>query len=183
MREGRASAGAATGDRSVPPRLAAGGGSQDIWPWLVLAASCVFLADVFVRRVQVNFQWLVPVLDAVRATSCCAASGGSGAGNDEPAAKPQGGGRTDRSKAAGPPRGSSRMPTLPGRSERDRGGRSEADDRRPLPPPTPTPSQSPKPKHETTYTSRLLKAKKQVWQDRAEDKDLSRTTKKTEMHE
>ncbi len=35
--------------------------AQDIWPWLVLAASCVFFGDVFVRRVQVDLQWLVPI--------------------------------------------------------------------------------------------------------------------------
>ena len=35
--------------------------SQDIWPWLVLAASVCFFGDVFVRRVQINLQWLVPI--------------------------------------------------------------------------------------------------------------------------
>ncbi len=34
--------------------------TQDIWPWLVLIGSCIFFADVFVRRVQVDFQWLAP---------------------------------------------------------------------------------------------------------------------------
>ena len=29
--------------------------SQEIWHWLVLLASCVFLGDVFIRRVSVNF--------------------------------------------------------------------------------------------------------------------------------
>jgi hypothetical protein len=35
--------------------------SQDIWPWLVMIASCLFLADVFVRRVQVSLEWLGPL--------------------------------------------------------------------------------------------------------------------------
>ena len=35
--------------------------SSDIWPLLVLFSSCVFLADVFVRRVNVGFDWLEPI--------------------------------------------------------------------------------------------------------------------------
>lgn len=43
--------------RDLPPAIA----SQSIWPLLVLMASCLFFADVFVRRVQVGFDWLQPV--------------------------------------------------------------------------------------------------------------------------
>ncbi len=42
--------------RDLPPAIA----SQDIWPLLVLIGSCVFLADVFVRRVQIGFEWVEP---------------------------------------------------------------------------------------------------------------------------
>jgi hypothetical protein len=35
--------------------------SNDIWPWLVFGLGCIFLADVFVRRVQVGWEWLTPV--------------------------------------------------------------------------------------------------------------------------
>src|SRR5207253_2988883 len=42
--------------RDLPQAVA----RQDIWTWLVLAASCVFFGDVFVRRVQVDLRWLVP---------------------------------------------------------------------------------------------------------------------------
>jgi hypothetical protein len=31
---------------------------QSAWPWLVVAASCVFWGDVFVRRVHVDLRWL-----------------------------------------------------------------------------------------------------------------------------
>ena len=31
---------------------------KDAWPWFVLSACCLFLADVFVRRVAVNFDWV-----------------------------------------------------------------------------------------------------------------------------
>ena len=34
--------------------------SSDIWPLLVLFASCVFLADIFVRRVSISLAWLQP---------------------------------------------------------------------------------------------------------------------------
>lgn len=44
--------------RDMPPAIA----SQDIWPLLVLIGSCVFFADVFVRRVQVGFEWLAPAM-------------------------------------------------------------------------------------------------------------------------
>lgn len=35
--------------------------SNDIWPLLLLALGCLFLADVFVRRVQFSWDWLAPV--------------------------------------------------------------------------------------------------------------------------
>ena len=38
--------------RDLPQAVA----SQDIWPWLVMLGSCLFLADVFVRRVQINLR-------------------------------------------------------------------------------------------------------------------------------
>lgn len=30
---------------------------RDAWPWFVLAACCIFLGDVMVRRVAINFEW------------------------------------------------------------------------------------------------------------------------------
>jgi Mg-chelatase subunit ChlD len=40
--------------------------STDIWHYIVLLACCVFLADVFCRRVQVGFGWLPPLLARAR---------------------------------------------------------------------------------------------------------------------
>ena len=40
--------------------------SQEAWHWLVLLASCVFLADVFIRRVSVNFAWVPPLFGRAR---------------------------------------------------------------------------------------------------------------------
>jgi hypothetical protein len=34
--------------------------SQDIWPIFLMVAGVIFLGDVFVRRVQVNFDWIAP---------------------------------------------------------------------------------------------------------------------------
>jgi hypothetical protein len=138
---------------------------QDIWPLLVLAASCVFFGDVFVRRVQINLQWLVPIwtrlLDIVL--------------------------RRERHIAA--PETMARLRSR--KAEVDRSiesrraaARFEPDAALPVDPnaigaaearPTstaPAPS-APKPVAETEaddYTSRLLKAKKQVWQDRGQDR-------------
>ena len=39
--------------------------NQSIWPWVIMVGSCLFFADVFVRRVQINFQWLWPLLARV----------------------------------------------------------------------------------------------------------------------
>lgn len=40
--------------------------NQPIWPWIVVAASCLFWGDVFVRRVQVDLKWLPPMLAKAR---------------------------------------------------------------------------------------------------------------------
>ena len=42
--------------------------SKDIWPWLLLMASCLFLGDVFIRRVAVNFDWFHQAVALVRNT-------------------------------------------------------------------------------------------------------------------
>ena len=41
---------------------------RDAWPWFVLAGCCLFLADVFVRRVAVGFGWLGNALKRLRGT-------------------------------------------------------------------------------------------------------------------
>ena len=40
--------------------------SQEIWHWLILLARCVFLGDVFIRRVSINREWLPPLLARAR---------------------------------------------------------------------------------------------------------------------
>jgi uncharacterized membrane protein len=141
--------------------------TQDIWPWLVLAAACCFFADVFVRRVQVNLQWLVPIwtrmVDIIL--------------------------RRERHEAA--PEMMSRLRSRKAEVEqsiesRRAATRFEPDATAPVEPnaleaaeakgtgPAPPSAQPTKPTAETedpdSYTSRLLKAKKQVWQDRPQDR-------------
>ena len=36
--------------------------SQDFWPIFLLIGACIFLADVFIRRVTVHFYWVGPVM-------------------------------------------------------------------------------------------------------------------------
>ena len=151
--------------RDLPQAVA----SQDIWPWLVLAASCVFFADVFVRRVQVDFRWLVPIWTRFAEIVL----------------------RRERHEAA--PETMSRLRSRKAEVDRSIESRRaatrfepDADDRRsirtrsrppkrsrrrPATPTVPPPkAASPKPKQTDTYTSRLLKAKKQVWKDRPQDR-------------
>ena len=83
--------------RDLPQAVA----TQDIWPWLVLAAACCFFADVFVRRVQINLQWLVPNLDAVPGYCVATRTACGGAGNDVTPAESKGGSRSVDRKSPG----------------------------------------------------------------------------------
>lgn len=146
--------------RDLPQAVA----SQDIWPWLVLAASCTFFGDVFVRRVQISFLWLAPVwmrmLDVVLRRERLAPA---------PATMDR-----LRSRKAEVDRSieSRRAAT---RFEPDAAvavdpNAIQATEVKPTAPGTPQPVSPTKPVDETetedSYTSRLLKAKKQVWKDR-----------------
>ncbi|MEX2026592.1 MAG: glutamine amidotransferase, partial [Pirellulaceae bacterium] len=42
----------------LPPAFS----SRDVWPWILVIAAVAFFADVFVRRVTIGFEWLLPVL-------------------------------------------------------------------------------------------------------------------------
>jgi hypothetical protein len=48
--------------RTLPKAIS----SQDVWPVFLLISACLFLADIFVRRVQVNFYWIPAAFAAVR---------------------------------------------------------------------------------------------------------------------
>ncbi|MFK8114945.1 MAG: VWA domain-containing protein [Rubripirellula sp.] len=42
---------------------------RDAWPWFVLTGCCLFLGDVFVRRVAINFDWVGRAVDRIRGDS------------------------------------------------------------------------------------------------------------------
>ncbi len=136
--------------------------SQDIWFLLVLFASCVFFFDVFIRRVHVSFAWVTPMAVQVRNTVL----------------------RRERApvQTETMDRLRSRKAEIDEHIERRRSAaRFEPEDETPAgadaleeatagkPPPkrsepnleSLTPEQE-----EESYTARLLKAKKKVWEDR-----------------
>ena len=65
----------ASSDDSVENRNAFRGGLalarsiRDAWPWFVLAGCCIFLGDIFVRRVSINFDWVGVALKKIRGKS------------------------------------------------------------------------------------------------------------------
>jgi uncharacterized membrane protein/Mg-chelatase subunit ChlD len=137
--------------------------NQDIWHYLVLAACCVFLADVFVRRVQVSLAWVPPLAGRARDWVLR---------RTPAAAQPQTMERLRSRKAA-----------VAGQIEQLRAATRFAP-----PPETPTsldalqepaarPAAAQGPSHapiaeqseEESYTERLLRAKKKVWKQ--QDKD------------
>lgn len=64
-----------TPDKSPENRNAFRGGLalarsiRDAWPWFVLAGCCLFLSDIFVRRVAINFDWIGVALKKIRGKS------------------------------------------------------------------------------------------------------------------
>jgi hypothetical protein len=55
------------GTNTFRPTLSAAVGIQDVWPLLLLIGSVAFFADVFVRRVAVSFEWVGAGLRALSA--------------------------------------------------------------------------------------------------------------------
>ena len=144
--------------RDLAPAIA----NQPVWPWLLLIGSCVFFTDVFVRRVQIQFDWVMPVVTRVRDFVM------------------------RRQRAAPVPETMSRLRSRKKEigEQLDRGrssarfdaGESVADETpieavtptaaaKPQRPQTPTQEPEEKPTQES-YTERLLKAKRKVWDDR-----------------
>lgn len=136
--------------------------SQDGWHWLLLAAAVLFLVDVFNRRVAVSLAWLVPLAERVWARI---------RGRE---VQPQEDEYMERLR--------SRKAELADRIEKQRAAtrfevEQEADEfagavdevSGPAPPPSRGEaggvSPAPEPEEES-YTDRLLKAKKKVWEDR-----------------
>ncbi len=139
--------------------------NQSIWPWLILIGNCLFLADVFVRRVQVNFLWVPPLFAKLRNKVL---------GRQHEAPVPETMSRLQSRKRELREQIESRRTAARFEGSADRVDDSQAIDlaastatstsTKPRPqPPKAQPEESPV---EESYTERLLKAKKRVWEDR-----------------
>lgn len=145
--------------RDLPPAVA----SRDIWPLLVLLGSCVFLADVFVRRVQVGFEWVEPARAWVvtnilrRQPEQKQAETMSRLRSRKAEIREQTTGRSERRFEADESIDASQSPL------------SESPETKPRTSSAPDAKQTPtdEPRQES-YTERLLKAKKQARKDRDE---------------
>jgi hypothetical protein len=137
--------------------------TRDIWPWLVLAGSCLFLADVFVRRVQISLEWLWPLWDKFATVVL----------RRQPHAAPVEtmsrlrSRKADVERAIESRRAATRFEPDPA-APVDPNAVAATQAKPTTPGSTPTPTQKPVAEEESpdSYTSRLLKAKKQVWKQR-----------------
>jgi hypothetical protein len=149
--------------RDLPQAVA----SQDIWPWLVLFASGIFFGDVFVRRVQLDFRWLAPIWARFAQVVL---------GREQAVTAPETMSRLRSRKEEVDRALESRRAAA--RFEPDAEvavdpNAIQAAEARPTAPGTiPMPQSKPVAEAEPqdTYTSRLLKAKKEVWKDHAQDR-------------
>ena len=139
--------------------------SRNIWPLLLLLASCVFLADVFVRRVHVSFAWMAPWWTILL---------GRLLGRDPELPPKETMNRLQSRKAELSQRLENRRSHTRFESTTE-GNPQVADAAAPETTPRPEAPQTKNGKKslaeqeatdEDSYTSRLLKAKKQVWKDR-----------------
>ncbi|HEY2840408.1 MAG TPA: glutamine amidotransferase, partial [Pirellulales bacterium] len=144
--------------RDLPPANS----SQDTWHWLVLAAACLFFFDVFFRRVTVNFAF-VPVLAGRLRDRILRRQAAPAATEYMDRLRSK---KAEVSERLEQQRTAARFEAPPD-AKADASVLNE-------PPPSVSPqkpaaSQPPpaaKPGEEESYTSRLLKAKKKVWEDR-----------------
>jgi hypothetical protein len=149
--------------------------SQDAWHYVLLVAACIFFADVFTRRVQINFAWIVPMVVVLRDRIL-----GRPAEDTEPEYMERLQSRkaevVDRFEQI---RSNARfeMPseTESGEEAADISSVEELSDPSATKPKKAKPAKpsiaADKKPEEESYTERLLKAKKKVWEGRDEKKD------------
>jgi len=147
--------------RDLPNAVA----SRNIWPLLLLLASCVFLADVFVRRVHVSFAWIVPLWAALlnRVLRRNPQSAVEETINRLQSRK------AELSQELESRRARARFESTPEGDLQGEAAAASGATTRPETPETKIDKKSlveQEATDEDSYTSRLLKAKKQVWKDR-----------------
>jgi Mg-chelatase subunit ChlD/uncharacterized membrane protein len=144
--------------------LAKATSSQDIWHYMLLLGSCLFFFDVFFRRVQVGLGWVPPLAGKARDWLLR---------RQPQAPKPQYMERLRSRKAEV----SGRLDQMRASARFEPAPQQPADlavleepakpavEPKPAPPPT---AAGPPAEEEESYTERLLRAKKKVWEDRGE---------------
>jgi uncharacterized membrane protein len=153
--------------RDLPPVMT----GQSVWPLMVLVGSCLFFADVLVRRVQVSFLWLLPLLSRIRDAVLRRVP-------ETP--EPETIGRLkSRKEQIGADIESRRAQARFESSDRDLDAGPLAEDamqaadatiqRKPGSPSARTSLEPAEEAREESYTERLLKAKKQLWRDRDQE--------------
>lgn len=142
--------------------------NQPIWPWLVLLCGYVFFADVFVRRVQIDLQWLMPYLASARDWVLR---------RERKAEVPETMSRLRSRKQAIGQQIESRRASTRFEASEETSETSTAVEQATQTKQTPTHAEK-KPTEQTTeqsaepsYTERLLKAKRKVWDDNSPGKD------------
>ena len=144
--------------------------NQSIWPWLILLGSCVFFADVFVRRVQINFEWLVLLLMRSRDWVLR---------RERAEPEPETMSRLQSRKREIKEQIEERRAATRFEEPVETADTSDASDAiaqasAAVPPQTRRPQPTDEPPEQAegpSYTERLLKAKRQVWHDRDKDSD------------
>jgi hypothetical protein len=143
--------------------LAKATSSQDVWHLLVFAASCLFLGDVFVRRVTLNFDWVRAALAKLRRKQVATQT----ATMDRLRSR-----KEEVSQQLEERRAATRFEPQPDDPVEVADLSEQLDLAKPTKaaePARPTATLTPQGDQET-YTDRLLKAKKKVWEDRNKDK-------------
>ncbi len=137
---------------------------QDVWHLLLLAGGCLFFFDVFFRRVQIGLGGLVPLVARVRAVwgrgKMVTAPSPTLARLQSRKAEMAGQLQQRRAATRFQPTGKADAPPSPAGPRPAAGG--------PPPQPGPAPPPAEQAAEEETYTSRLLKAKRKVWEDKHE---------------
>ena len=145
--------------------------SQEAWHYVLLAAACIFFADVFTRRVQVSFEWLPPLAARVRNRML-----GRQSENVEPeymerlqSRKAEVAGQFEQTKTNARFELPEDAPAAAGVSEVEELAGNTPTLKQKKQPHKPSIAAEQKPEEES-YTQRLLKAKQKVWENRDENK-------------
>lgn len=137
--------------------------SQDVWHYLALAACCLFFGDVFVRRVHVSFAWLPPLAGRVLDRLLRREPRVAPAPTIERlrSRKAEVSDQLDQLRASTRFEAPPEIVIDPQAIEQPTAAPSESK--------APAPSLSPDQPAEDSYTARLLKAKKKVWEQQKRD--------------